>query len=756
MNGKRKYILSFLFSLVFLFSCSDMFQEKIPQTNANSPGSLGDMFKTQEDAVTRLEPPTQLYIAPFYSRSEIRLSWEASMGASYYMIERAASVPEMKGSSLEWEEPGEESYEILERFVYGRSYTDEVVKNPTLDSPEYVNRYYYRISAFNPGQNLEESEPCKPEYGMLFRAPSNIRASGGASTDYIEVRWGTSENAVSYEVWRSTSEKGLPVSLGTVSSNQTYYINSIGKDEQGKDFYYIVTARNSFGNISLQTKPAIGFSKVEGAPDSPKIRRSEGYGRGNSVSGTQIEWASVENAKYYMVYRFSKDGKTGTIESSLTRLASETTATLWPDTAGLRPGTYYYYRVRAVGKEPLTDRELSSPFSGPDPSKSFDEWTEKDLDDLAESFILSPPDTVIAEKGDDGKVTVKWLPPVGGDKERQSYIYTVYADTSDSGTFTEAVSFGIGSQSGEGGYIYARDVPLDKGQYFRIKTFYGGIGSAPSVVVTPVPAPAIIQGASQRAFISPDAAANANGVYPVRITWKKPEKEDPYFYNVYRSTRADGGFAKINEQPLKADGTGNTLYSLDGDLYSFIDRNDTAKAGKKYYYRVVSLNILGDGNLDWAGIKEGYGALTHEQYILEFNKTMSAALKKLTLMYKSGNTDKLGSETKNGALGGTISYNAAIDGLGARIIIKVTDYAEFYIENEQDKGRYFTLNGNSNTSANMSSNGTMDGTVNCTGMYPGRIFYDGVEIKGGAAGGGSYGVEPEGFTRKNVPYTILN
>ena len=52
----------------------------------------------------------------------------------------------------------------------------------------------------------------------------------------------------------------------------------------------------------------------------------------------------------------------------------------------------------------------------------------------------------------------------------------------------------------------------------------------------------------------------------------------------------------------------------------------------------------------------------------------------------------------------------------------------------------------------MSSNGSMDGTVECEGMYPGKVYHDKVAVKGGAAGGGTYGVEPQGFGRVEVPY----
>jgi hypothetical protein len=199
------------------------------------------------------------------------------------------------------------------------------------------------------------------------------------------------------------------------------------------------------------------------------------------------------------------------------------------------------------------------------------------------------------------------------------------------------------------------------------------------------------------------------------------------------------------------------LYNYDPSTeeYTYIDKNETARVGRKYFYRVLSLNQLEQGSFP-SNEDTGWGALTHEQYLIEYNKTMSSGLKKLTYMHKPGSTDKLGTETKYGTISGSIYYNAAMSGLGARIIIQLSNYADFYIENDPINGVYFTLNGNSNTSANMSSNGTMDGTINCTGMYPGSVSYDRIEIKGGAAGGGTYGVTHQGFSTKNDPYTVIN
>ncbi len=159
------------------------------------------------------------------------------------------------------------------------------------------------------------------------------------------------------------------------------------------------------------------------------------------------------------------------------------------------------------------------------------------------------------------------------------------------------------------------------------------------------------------------------------------------------------------------------------------------------------MNILGQGknaneqNED----TRGYGTLTREQWFREYNKTiMSSQNKKpggLTLMHNDA-TGALGSETINGNCTGTCSYNAKMDGLGARVTIYYNKYADFYINNDPSLGYYFLLTGNTNTSANMSANGNMYGknTAGVEGMYPGYAIYDNIQIKGGAASGGTYTV----------------
>jgi len=732
MRGVSINIFAAAIILLLLTSCSEMFEDRIGFT-AESVASLDDLFGTA-DTSDKLQTPSQFYIPDNFSNSIIKLTWNSVANAAYYMVERAVVPPVQEEHALIWNTPDDDAYEPLDRFVYVTSFIDEILRNPALDSPEYMYKYFYRVSAFNTAKKFEESETTAPQSAMLLRAPGGLKASGGISVDYIRLDWDKLEGAVSYEVWRSDFPNGASASLiATVYGNQYWYQNEVSAAEQGKDFYYMIAAKNSHGNKSLLTRPAYGYAKIAGAPDAPANVRVE-KGRGHSTNEIIIKWDPVnENGVYYAVYRFSS------VDSSLTRLTDKTEDTSYSDKVGLRPGIYYYYRIQAIVDDIASGSALRSQFSTSDP----------------EGFVLSSPETVVAEKAQSGSVTVKWLPAMGNENERLEYTYNIFADNSMNGSFSAKVVQGVSYNSADAQGFISSSVSAGY-SYFKVSTVNGAVESEKSIVVSPAPDAAVIQEVSRHANI-PNTTANSSGVFPVRITWKKPENDTPAFYHVQRSNRSGTGFSRVNETALPANGPFNDIYSYNNStgVYTFIDRNDLARAGRKYYYRVLSLNQLEQGNFP-SNELIGWGALTHTQYILEYNKTMNAALKKLTYMHRPGSTDKLGTETKNGSIGGTVYYNAAISGLGARIIIRLTNYQEFYIENDPANGVYFILSGESNTSANMSSNGTMDGTVTCTGMYPGRIIYNKIEIKGGAAGGGAYGVQPDGFQQEDISYTILN
>lgn len=131
--------------------------------------------------------------------------------------------------------------------------------------------------------------------------------------------------------------------------------------------------------------------------------------------------------------------------------------------------------------------------------------------------------------------------------------------------------------------------------------------------------------------------------------------------------------------------------------------------------------------------------LTPIQFFREYNKTVMGSQKKLTLMHKTPDTSKVGKETINGDISGTLYYEATMS-VPANIIMKYTDYCDAYILGDSSLGKYMIVNGNTNTTISDvgKRNGTMLKSTEVTGMYQGTVVYDKVEIKGGAAGGGVY------------------
>ena len=718
----KKLLILSLATTLLLTGCAEMFQGKVDMPVGSGGGTLSGML-SEKVAITELAAPSQLNVSKGDSSTSIDLNWSAVEGAVSYLVQRAEVLPNAQGG---YDEPTEELFEDLEKMVYGTTYRDTTATK--------VNaRYYYRVSAENNRDKLESSPFTQLDYGTLFGVPGNLRADLGLYTDRVNVYWDKVEYATAYEIHRGTDASGAgSVRLATVTADRTKYTNTISTDDQGKEFYYTVYAVNRNDQLSTASSPQLGFALVAGAPSQP-MNVQVTNGRGTTTASITIKWDPVTAASdtvTYYVYRSSSE------DSALLLVGGGKDITEYTDSRSLKTGVYYYYQVQAAALDEA-GTELKSKFSDSGRLTSDGKENKK----AAEGFILSPPDEVFAEKvADQEQITIKFSPAIGNEAERAAYVYKVYGDTSQTGSFATAVDSQNASAlklNSEGYYTMA----VASHSYYKVVTENGDTKSKPSSVVAPTPFAAVIKDASKAAnFSFRESDANGSGVYPVKVTWSKPDNDTPAGYHVYRSSSKDTGYRKITSDPISPDA-----------VLEYLDANDTAKAGKKYWYKVLSVNSLGQGS-HYSDPVQGYGALTHEQYLVEFYKTISSSLKKLTRMHKPGNTDKLGTDDTVGSISGTLNYNASIAGLGARIIMRYDNYADFYIDGNKDNGPYFVLTGNTNTTADMSSNGSMDGTVECKGMYPGKVYHDKVAVKGGAAGGGTYGVEPQGFGRVEVPY----
>ena len=184
----------------------------------------------------------------------------------------------------------------------------------------------------------------------------------------------------------------------------------------------------------------------------------------------------------------------------------------------------------------------------------------------------------------------------------------------------------------------------------------------------------------------------------------------------------------------------------DGNKNRFIDLNIKSIPNKKYYYQIYFYNSK-ELIENKSNIAEGWGALTYEKYFKTFDKVVINSPPRLTLMNKKNNLDKLGKEQINGIRTGTLNYKTSIK------INGLSGYVEMVYQNYSDDN-IWKLTGNMDTEANINGNGQMYGSVLIKGMYPGTIYYNNVIIKNSKAGGGTYGVQPEGLARKELQYTI--
>ncbi|MCR5437250.1 MAG: hypothetical protein K6E97_09340 [Treponema sp.] len=728
-----------------LFSgCYSWFENKISMSEETKNISLED-FLYEPGRITSLNPPEQVLVSQGLYSGSIKISWTEVENARTYRIERAIVKPDSNG---EYAEPDEGDFKVINKYVYTTNYTDTIISNLTDSKNVYANeaysyKYYYKISAENLIKNYESSDyspVTEDTCGWLFPAPQSTEAWKGKSLDKIKITWDKVENATKYLIYRGEDNLRTGDFIASVKGSSNEYTDTIAEKNQGQEYYYQVKAVLSNGTESVPGAFALGYTLKDGAPQAPSNVRVEN-GLGTSTTSLTVKWDAVTSGKGTVTYSLFK---TSSIDSSYTVVKSNIAQNITSITDNdVVTGIKYYYYVQSVITDENNEKTKSS-FSETGPESAAP----------AMGFLLSPPSIIdIADGTTEDTVTVRWQNPVGFETQTVPFRFNIYFSSNQNDNYTPAMQGILPVTQDSEGYYY---IELAKHSFFRISTVNSSDKESDlSTVAAPNPnAPINVTATKTQKFDGFESySPNKKNVYPVKITWNNPVGEVPYGYNVYRSTKRDSSFRLLNDEPLT-----NVNY--------YIDQNETAQPGTMYYYKVVSVNILGNGKkgndpmLDTQNNCRGYGALTADEWFREYNKTVMNSQRKLTLMHKSNDMDKLGSETVNGTLSGTLYYNAEVKGLGAAITMKYTNYADFYINNDSAEGYYFFINGNTDTEANMSGNGTMHKSTTSTGMYPGIADYENLQIKSGAAGGGYYKVTTKDlngniiFTNSQVNWTV--
>lgn len=737
-------------SLLF-FACSNFTFSKIDMSSFEPGTNLGTLL-SGESTIGTLSAVSQLSVSSVYN-NQIALGWNSVEGARSYRVERA--VVRNANENGEWL-PSDSDFKVLKKNVYGTSFVDGgIISNPLPTSPEYGYRYFYRVCAqnfqlcygtsdFYPDFEEENlTAGAQFMYGHLFSCPRDVEAEKGVSTEYIEIKWDAVSGASDYEIYRSKSESENPVLIDSVRGNTTSYKNRItDKSELGTEFYYRIKAVNAKGGNSIFSSPAIGYSAREGAPAAPSVKAEKEIITEPKVSlSWNVSTATRAGASYSVSYAVFRNSSK---DSSYMKLATLKDKTSFTDEKNIVPDVCYYYYIQAIAVNDSDETDvLKSSFSS-EPAKVF--------------MLSAPANLMVTDSENPGKVILKWNAAVGSDSEKygNNFTYRIYSrESADS--LPSVLQENIENKFDDSDIVSAE---VEKKNFYSVSTCYAGNESAESELAAPVPEAVcnikVSRCAGERTVNSMVSAKgygnviefrpNENNVYPTVVTWDDAEGVEPGSYNVYRSTKKISGYKKINDEPLRTK--------------CFVDSDSSLKSGIAYYYRVIPLNSLGRGSKIHSETPWGYGAVTPDQWFREYNKTVMSSQKKLTLMHKKVDTDKLGSESKNGTFSGSLSYNAKIAGLGAKIIMHYENYCDFHIAEIDETIDMFNLTGNTDTESDMSGNGRMSGIVNCSGMYPGTADYNGLEIKNKNAGGGYYGVSirdassGEVILRANVDWKV--
>ncbi|MDR2693809.1 MAG: fibronectin type III domain-containing protein [Chitinispirillales bacterium] len=268
-------------------------------------------FATTANCENKPEAPTNIR-AEALSPTEIRVSWDAVIGAKTYSIYT-------KHDSFDY-------YLVIGRLT-GLSYT-VTNRNPSMT-------YNFKVSATNDCGEGEMSASYATATTLdcdlpILPNPTGITATA-LSAKSVQITWNIVSEAVSYVVYRGTERYGEYWTVGgritgtsltdtTLSSSTTYY--------------YAVKALNSCGETGVLDN-VVSVTTMCETPIPVNVAAAA-----KSSGSIEVTWDAVSGAVSYSVYRTTAQN------GAYTKLDNVSGATTYTN-SGLSSSTPYYYKVTA-------------------------------------------------------------------------------------------------------------------------------------------------------------------------------------------------------------------------------------------------------------------------------------------------------------------------------------------------------------------------------------------------------------------------
>lgn len=114
-----------------------------------------------------------------------------------------------------------------------------------------------------------------------------------------------------------------------------------------------------------------------------------------------------------------------------------------------------------------------------------------------------------------------------------------------------------------------------------------------------------------------------------------------------------------------------------------------------------------------------------EIFVVKLNESQ----KNLAYAHKKSAIARVGTETINGEISGTLFYTVKIKGFGASVIMRYTNFSV-------EEG--WTFDGELHITSDINQNGAYAGTITVTGKFPATVCYDDIKMKSGFPASGDY------------------
>lgn len=244
------------------------------------------------------------------SSSKLVITWKKVSGVYRYQLQRATSK-NGKYTTIATLKPSVNSYTDTKRTT--------------------EKKYYYRVRVVKRTNGVKSySDYSAVKSGNTTKAPevASIASRAGGK---LRIKWNEVSAATSYQIYRSTSKKGVYIRIATVSADKgTVYTDKVARTN--KAYYYKVRAIIKSGSKT-------GYSSF-GTPKYGKTAAPTNITKAYGVASGQIKviWNKVPGAAGYRVFRSTS--KNGTYTKIASVKGGDTVS--YTDKTVKNNKTYYY------------------------------------------------------------------------------------------------------------------------------------------------------------------------------------------------------------------------------------------------------------------------------------------------------------------------------------------------------------------------------------------------------------------------------